>query len=57
MTETGGMASIRQSLSSQELSTLFQVPEEQVLSQVTNQPEESELAGAIQSKPIPLVTI
>ena len=62
VTETGGMASIRQSLSSKviserELSTESQMPEEQVLSQITNWPGESELAGAIGSKLIPLVTI
>ena len=32
------------------LSTLFQMPEEQVLSQITNQPGESGLAGVIGSK-------
>ena len=37
--------------------TLFQLPEEQVLSQITNRPGESGLAGVIGSKLIPLVTI
>ena len=39
------------------LSTLSQMPEEQVFSQITNQPVESGLAGVIGSKLIPLVTI
>ena len=39
------------------LSTLSQMPEEQVLSQITNRPGKSELAGVIGSKLMPLVTI
>ena len=39
------------------LSTLSQMPEEQVLSQITNWPGESGLASAIESKLIPLVTV
>ena len=39
------------------LSTLFQMPEEHVLSQITNRPGESGLAGVIGSNLIPLVTI
>ena len=39
------------------LSALSQVPEEQVLSQITIRPGESELAGVIESKLILLVTI
>ena len=39
------------------LSTLSQMPEEQVLSQITNQPGESGLADIIGSKLILLVTI
>ena len=39
------------------LSTLSQMPQEQVLSQITNRPGESGLAGAIGSKLISLVTI
>ena len=46
-----------QKLYQRELSTESQMPEEQVLSQITNWPGESELAGAIGSKLIPLVTI
>ena len=40
-----------------ELSTLTQMPEEQVLSQVMNLSGEHRLAGDIGSKLIPLVTI
>ena len=39
------------------LLTLSQMPEEQVLSQITNPPGESGSAGVIGSKLIPLVTI
>ena len=61
VTETGGMASIRQSLSSKGISEraidLISNAEEQVLSQVTNRPRERVLAGVIGSKLITLVTI
>ena len=40
-----------------ELLTLSQVPQEQVLSQITNRPGESGFAGVIGSKLIPLATI
>ena len=55
------MAGVRPNLSSKEILEraidLSQIPEEQVLSQTTNWPEESGLAVVIGSKVIPLVTI
>ena len=61
VTETNDMAGVRPNLSSKEILEraidLSQIPEEQVLSQTTNWPEESGLAVVIGSKVIPLVTI
>ena len=55
--EVSGMADVRKNLSSEGISErAIQIPEGKVLSQITNRPGESGLAGVMGSKLIPLAT-